>query len=215
MCRDSALLLSIFATLLGLPAVICEGQAAIFGPTVVQTMGQLFFETHAWLDIKGYGLCDFSPDLSQGGGPGWSQMPAAYLCGSLYRPRGQGAFDYVVDDESQFKLLVDRRMASAPAFHVIYMEQLRRKFDLSLLVMSGDFAQSTLLESLRAKPYFDPDILIKAALHLWRFRKGEAKTLTAMSQGQAWDLIGTTGSDALKKFKTLLAQRLEAVWASS
>ena len=111
MCRDSALLLSIFATLLGLSAVICEGQAAIFGPTAIQTMGQLFFETHAWLDIKGYGLCDFSPDLSQGGGPGWSQMPAAYLCGSTYRPRGQGDFDYVVDDETQFKLLVAQRMA--------------------------------------------------------------------------------------------------------
>jgi hypothetical protein len=203
MCRDSAVILATLAIALGFQAFLCEGQTSIFAPLLNGTYCELYFETHAWLDIIGYGITDFSPNLESGCGPGWVALPALFLSGTRYRPN-ESAFDYLVGDTDRFARLRAENCAAKPRFKSVYLEERRRVFDGALMSIAVDYAQSPLMETLRPRRYFSDNILIKAALHLWRVTKNKTPSLQSLSQDEAWARVAALRDEEVHAFQSRL-----------
>jgi hypothetical protein len=204
MCRESAVLIASVAARMGVPANICTGEFAVFGQMQDGRDGCLLFKTHAWVDIEGFGLCDFSPDFRPGAGPGWRNITARYLAGSKYFPHQTSEFGHYTRGRHEFDRLVADLTQATPHFRTVYLELERRPFDNFVFVGAVNYAQSPLMRELAASSTFDLNILAKAAIHLWLMVSGKRSSLRKMDQRAAWEAISAIDSRAAELFRQRL-----------
>lgn len=204
MCRDNAWLAACTAARMGFDADICSGQAALFWPLGDGRQGCLHFETHSWTDIETFGVCDFSPDLRDGKGPGWRGWPAKWLVASHYFPRHAAISGVYCQTDADFARAMDEARGRPEAYSTVYGEAERRPFDNMLFVGAVNFALSPLMKELSRAPFFSLDLLGKAAEHLWGVVKGKTETLTGLPQAEAWKEIARIDSAAVERLRRKL-----------
>jgi hypothetical protein len=200
MCRENALLIASIAARCGLSSQICTGRIDLCGPLQSGLFGVMEFETHAWVDVDGIGICDFSPDLADGAGLGWVQWPVRYLIGTRYFPRQESPIGNYFLDEAQFHAHRENLKQRSSGYATAYLETERVPFDAALAAGAVDFARSYLIQDLGRQPFFSPNILGKAAVHVWKMAKGRAASTTDRSQLEAWRTVASIPDAAAGRF---------------
>jgi hypothetical protein len=200
MCRESALLVASIAARSGLSAEICTGRIDLCGQLQNGLIGVMEFETHAWVDVEGIGICDFSPDLADGAGLGWAQWPVRYLIGTRYFPRQESTIGNYFFEEAPFHAHRENFKQRSSGYATAYLETGRVPFEASLAAGAVDFARSYLIQDLSRQPFFSPNILGKAAVHVWRVAKGRAASTTDRSQLEAWRTVAAIPDAAVGRF---------------
>lgn len=213
MCREGAILVASIAARAGLTSDICEGRMVLAGPLLSGMRGVMDFEVHAWADIHGLGICDFSPNLTEGADLGWKRWPVGHLIGSEYlpSPRGETSEGFVGKyfvHEAQFKAQAAALEQQPAGFAAVYLEERRHRFDPILFADAVRFAKSYLMEDLSKEPFFDLNILTKAAVHLWRLAKHGAPSFADRPQLEAWRAIAAIANTKVEAFRKQLVDCL-------
>lgn len=204
MCRDSAILAATLSARLGHKATICEGKMGVVGPVAGQASISLRFESHAWINVEGYGICDYSIDFRPGSGPGWHEVPIRYLAGSQYRPASTQRRGKYTRDPATFDQVFGQMTERPPGFGSVYLEQRRLPFTDILFIGGMNYAQSVLTRELSKQKYFALNLYAKAAVHLWRLMRNKSRTLTTLTQPAAWREIARISDGAADSFRARL-----------
>jgi hypothetical protein len=157
-------------------------------------------ETHAWVDIEDIGICDFSPNLTEGGEIGWAHWPVRYLVGTRYFPRQEKSIGNYFFEEAQFKEHRENAMLRRAGYVTAYLEDHRMQFDATLVTSAVQYANSYLMQDLQRQSFFSANILAKAAVHVWNVAKGRTATTCYRSQLEAWRHVASIPDLAVSRF---------------
>jgi hypothetical protein len=194
-CRDHALVTAALAQLFGFTAVVGYGQATfVQGPSGELPPVGMELNIHAWTMVEQGGMYDLSPRLAQNKFPGW--RPSSVIAQSSCEPAVGTKFSYLLEAD-HYQNTIARATHDQGCLHVVFWGQESNNLSRVVLGDSLNFCNSPLTDQLRAQFGEKGDLHAKAVLHLWEFLKGEAASLTPLSQGDAWSKIGDRKGDAV------------------
>ena len=183
-CRDHALLTGIVAQLLKLTGAVIYGEATfVQGPSGDAPPVGLWQMTHAWLGIDGLGYMDLSPRLIRCREAKWRPWPLLCIAKSQCQP--DGIFEMATSSDD-YEQRVNAATYSQNR-HAIYLFREYKNVDLEFVENAFDFVDSPL--TVKLSEQYGSTIYPKAAIHLFKFLKGENKSLRHLSREDAWETI--------------------------
>jgi hypothetical protein len=184
-CRDHAFIAGLVLQLLKQPCAVLYGEATyVQGPAPEQPAVGLEQKIHAWLGVDGQGFMDLSPRLTRCANPPWRPWRLQYIARDRCVP--DGAFEFA-RTEGEYARRVGQAAERTQARTAIYHGKGVDNIDREFAEKAFQFIDSPLTKRLLEK-YAD-DLYLKAAVHLFKFLRGETRSLQQLSQDEAWEEI--------------------------
>jgi hypothetical protein len=195
-CRDHALISGIVAQVFGMTASVIYGEAIfVQGPSGHLPPVGLSQASHAWLKIDGQGSMDLSPRLTMCVNKSWRPWPLS--CIAMNRCLPDGDFK-VARSPDEFERLIAAATHSSGRL-AIYFGRGYDQIDLEFVSKAFEFVNSPLTDELSQK--YEPTLYAKAAIHLFKFLRGENKSLRHLTQQGAWESIAQQPENPIEWLK--------------
>lgn len=193
-CEPHAFVLSAAAVALRCDAKIVTGSAFyVQGEEEDQPPVGVSMDPHAWCEIIGFGMCDFSPRLSDTIGEDWRPWDLRAIIAGRSIPDGKFS---LFTDRRSFENAVASATHDAGTKHALYYATGQRIITRDHLTDAFSNAGSPLTQRLIER--FSPQLYPKAAVHIANLAKGNTQPLSHLSQEKAWEELEQQPGDAVE-----------------
>lgn len=193
-CRDHALVVAAVCSVLGLRCSMVHGKVCfVQGPDGELPPAGILVDPHSWCGIDGAGFLDVSPRLTSTKDRAWRPWSIQAVLLNRCVPDGELR---VVRSELEFQSESNRATHDIKRKVAVYFCTEYSEFTRKALLDAFRHTNSVLSNALEERS-FDASIYAKAAVHLCKLLRGEAKSLRSLSQIEAWTYINGQRGDAI------------------